>query len=84
MKAKIIGQNHSIIPYEVNGRKRYVIEDIEQTNSRMIVNNAIKEVGREWSKVYNWIDEWLSSDTSGGLRLEHDKQLLKAIASMTY
>lgn len=84
MPAKIIGQNHTVVPYEVNGRKRYVVETIEQTANRKIVNEAIAAVGREWSAVYNWIDEWLSSDISGGIPLERDKPLCKCIESMTY
>ena len=58
MKAVIIGQNHKVTTYEVNGRKRYIIEDIPRTVNRQIVNGAIEECNsREWATVYNHLDK---------------------------
>jgi hypothetical protein len=74
--AKIIGQNHEIIPYLVNGKKRYVIEDIPVTRHRRVVNIAVQAVGRRWEDVYNFIDTRLV--------LPMDKRLETAINSMTY
>ena len=76
MKAKIVGQNHKVIPYEVNGRKRYVIEDIQQTARRVIVNKAVAVVGRKWEDVYNYLDEQADIPMSS--------QLEKTIERMTY
>ena len=77
MKAKVIGQNHSIIPYEVNGRKRYVIEDIPLTTNRAIVNEAVETIGsREWFLVYNEVDKHYDIDRFRGLE--------NAINDMTY
>jgi hypothetical protein len=77
MKAKIIGQNHSIIPFEFNGRKRYIIEDIAVTTNRAIVNEAVEMTGsREWATVYNEIDKHY--DIGG------DRGLENAINGMTY
>jgi len=75
MRATIIGQNHKVTTYEVNGRKRYIIEDIPVTTNRMIVNVAIEECNsRQWATVYNHLDA------------NHyiDKALNRAIDSMTY
>jgi hypothetical protein len=79
MKAKILGQNHSVVTYELNGRKRYIVEDIEESLNRSIVNDAVRAVGtREWSAVYNHIEEWVGDD------LDEDKALQRCIDKMTY
>ena len=75
MKAVITGQNHKVTTYEVNGRKRYIIEDIPLTVNRQIVNGAIEECNsRQWTTVYNHLDA------------NHyiDKALNRAIDNMTY
>ena len=57
MKAKIIGKRHDVITYEVNGRKRHIVEKVSLTKNRVIVNQAIKAVQSfQWEKVWNWID----------------------------
>ena len=75
MSATIIAQNHDVITYEVNGRKRYIIEAIELTNNRAIVNMSVERVGRRWEDVYNDLDNM------GALP---DPALEKTINSMTY
>ena len=88
MSATIIGQNHTVISYELNGRKRHIVEDMAKTVNRRLVNDAVEQVGREWSAVYNYIDEWLSNPhCSGyvdGLELADDTSLCNTIESMTY
>ncbi len=75
-KARILGQNHSVITYELNGRKRHIVEDIPQTNNRKMVNLAIRHVNsRDWAKVTNYID------SQGGLP---DPAVERTIESMTY
>ena len=81
MPAKIIGQNHNVIPYEVNGRKRYVVEDVQITTNREIVNEAVSKVGRMWEDVYNHIDSWLDGS---GRQLADDTALCNCIENMTY
>lgn len=76
MKARIVGQNHNVIPYKVNGRIRHVVEDIPLTKNRKIVNFAVYKVGREWDKVYNFIDRRYKGDIPPALD--------KTINSMTY
>ena len=93
MSAKIIGQNHTVISYQLNGRKRFIVETVKDTDvnkygvfttvNRQIVNDAVYHVGREWSEVYNHIDEWLSNK-DGGLKLSDDNALCNCIESMTY
>jgi len=56
MKATIIGQNHKVTTYEVNGRKRYIIEDIPLTQYRRKINAVVKVVGRKWEDVVNYLD----------------------------
>ncbi|MHA2402431.1 MAG: hypothetical protein ACXADH_05510 [Candidatus Kariarchaeaceae archaeon] len=56
MAAKIIGQNHKVITFEVNGKRRYIIEDIPTSFNRRWVNSVIAKVGRTWSAVYNALD----------------------------
>ena len=76
MKAIIIGQNHSITTYQVNGKKRYIIEDIPVSNNRHIVNLAIEYCGsREWATVTNYLD------SQGALP---DPAIEKCINVMTY
>ena len=75
MGAKIIGQNHDVITYEVNGRKRYIIEDIEETNNRAIVNMSVERVGRRWEDVFNDLD---------GMGALPDPALESTIERMTY
>ena len=75
MKAIIIGQNHSITTYQVNGKKRYIIEDIPQTSNRRIVNDAIRGCGsRAWADVTNEIDKHYNIDSG----------IERAIDRMTY
>ena len=75
MPATIIAQDHSVITYELNGYKKHIVESIPVTNNRAIVNLAVKEVGREWAAVTNYID------SQGGLP---DPALERVIESMTY
>jgi hypothetical protein len=75
MSATILGQNHSVICYEVNGRKKYIIEDIPITKNRAIVNLAICAVGRLWEDVVNYLQE---ND------IKVDDPLYNCIESMTY
>ena len=75
MSATIIGQNHSVICYELNGRKRFIVDQIRQTNNRAIVNMAVEKVGRAWEDVTNYID------SQGGLP---DSALERTINRMTY
>ena len=75
MPATIVGQNHSVITYELNGRKRHIVEDIPVTNNRAIVNLAVAEVGRVWEDVTNYLD------SQGALP---DPALENCIDSMTY
>ena len=75
MKAIIIGQNHTVTTYQVNGKKRYIIEDIPSTNNREIVNMAVSAVGRKWADVYNYLDK------NGALP---DSSIEKLIDQMTY
>ena len=57
MKAKIIERRHDVLTYEVNGRKRHIVDKLPWTNNMIIVNEAIAAVQSfEWSDVYNWID----------------------------
>ena len=53
MKAIIIGQNHSVTNYTVNGRKRHIVESIPITMNREKVNKAVAVVGRDWAEVQN-------------------------------
>lgn len=76
MKAKIIGQNHTVTTYLFNGRKRHIVEDIPLTTNRRIVNDAVSVVGRAWSEVYNFIDE--------RCMFKMPKSLERTIDSMTY
>jgi len=76
MKAIIIGQNHSITTYQINGKRRYIIEDIPRTVNRQIVNGAIEECNsRDWAVVTNLLDEQGFLNGSG---------IEKTIESMTY
>ena len=76
MKAIIIGQNHTVTTYQVNGKRRYIIEDIPRTVNRQIVNRAIEECNsREWTTVYNLLDS-LDYTEIGGMD--------KTLDSMTY
>jgi hypothetical protein len=84
MAAKIIGQNHKVISYEVTNKhdvtyKRFVVEDIVVTANRRYVNEAIAAVGREWSKVYNYLSDHLGD---GGF--DEDYALHRTIERMTY
>jgi hypothetical protein len=67
MTCKIIGQNHSVTTYLLNGRKRFIVDDIKVTNNRRVVNNVVREVGRKWADVYNFIDSRLEGDMTTGL-----------------
>jgi hypothetical protein len=85
MTCKIIGQNHSVTTYLLNGRKRFIVDDIEVTNNRRVVNNVIREIGsREWSKVYNYIDDRLQFDLFGYKAKPMTKGMETTIDSMTY
>ena len=75
MKAIIIGQNHTVTTYQVNGKKRYIIEDIPVSNSRIIVNLTVAKVGRKWADVFNHLDN---------IYPVMPKALESAIDSMTY
>ena len=75
MSAKIIGQNHTVVNYEVNGRTRHIVETIPLTNNRAIVNMAVLAVGRSWADVTNYLDR------NGALP---DQALERTIDSMTY
>ena len=78
MKAKIIGLYHTVIPYTINGKRRYIIENIPKTTNRSIVNSAIRATNsREWTTVYNWIDSWYQIDDT-------NTSLINTIESMTH
>ena len=91
MSATIIGQNHEVITYKLNSRKRFIVEPrfdtkvkdgfIITTANRAVVNQVVQLVGREWTKVYNHLDDWF---TSNGKSLEDDTALCAVIDSMTY
>jgi hypothetical protein len=84
MSAKIIGQNHTVTPYLYNGRKRFIVEDVTVTNNRRVVNNVIREVGRKWEDVYNYID---SRRWTCGLEVDAPEMppaLAREIERMTY
>ena len=76
MKAKIIGQNHKVITYLLNGRKRFIVDPIPITNNRRVVNNVVREVGRQWADVFNFVDSRTTGDIPIGLN--------KVIDDMTY
>ena len=76
VKAKIIGQNHKVTTYSLNGRKRHIVEKIPVTRNRRVVNNVVRVVGRAWEDVYNYIDERFESGINPALR--------KCIRQMTY
>ena len=81
MGAKIIGQNHDVITYEVNGRKRYIVEDIPVTANRRLVNSVVSIVGRKWEDVVNYLDEL---DSRYGHKPKMTPALENTIEHMTY
>jgi hypothetical protein len=53
MKAKVIGKDHNVIPYTVNGKKRYVIEKIDRSNGIMDDDQAIHNSEVEYMKSFS-------------------------------
>lgn len=56
MKARIVGQNHTVIAFEFNGRKRFIVDKKEVNQYTSLINDVVSEVGRDWAKVTNYID----------------------------
>ena len=58
-KAKIIAKNHEVVTYKLNGRRRYIVDEIDKhaTFDDKVVFQAINEVGHLWYDVYNYIDK---------------------------
>jgi hypothetical protein len=57
MTAVIDGKWHQVTTYEVNGRRRHIVEKLPHTTNLMIVNRAIRAVQSfKWADVWNWID----------------------------
>jgi hypothetical protein len=91
MNARIIAQDHNVIPYEVNGRKRFIIEEKPNLGiNHRIVNLAIAITGsREWTTVYNFLDNRLGEFIEygdNGQRIPDDmtNALESAINRLTY
>ena len=59
--AIIIGKNHEVIKYYVNGRKQYIVERVsaDRVNDHIVasVKRSFPEVGNRWEDVYNKIDD---------------------------
>ena len=59
--AIIIGKNHEVITYYMNGRKQYIVErtDADRVNDKVVadVKRAYPEVGNKWEDVYNKVDQ---------------------------
>jgi hypothetical protein len=81
MPAKIIGQNHKVTTYELNGRKRHIVENIPKTFNRLWVNRAVAAVGRNWNDVYNWLDNEIQRN---GGSWDDFPGLHTAVDNMTY
>lgn len=81
MSAKIIAQNHNVISYELNGRKRFIVEQNDNAESfyYRIVSESIQRVGRDWVLVTNDLDDY-----SCTLPACEAKQLNSWIAKLTY
>jgi len=59
--AIIIGKNHEVITYYMNGRKQYIVErtDADRVTDKAVaaVKRAYPEIGDKWEDVYNKVDQ---------------------------
>jgi len=58
--ALIVAKDHAIIKYEVNGRKRYIVDRIRKSNGydkAVYLLKSRNNLGNDWATVYNFMDQ---------------------------
>jgi hypothetical protein len=57
MSARIIGMNHEVISFTLNGKPVHMVNERELSLHESMVNDAIQAVGsNDWAKVSNYLD----------------------------